>query len=205
MINYWSFNSDIKDVIGGAHLLNDINAGLTTDRFGRPISALDLNLGCYKIPNGNFFLTGQFTITVWIKLRDYGNYPCIVTFSGVNYLDLIFFGFNAASSRPEFSIYYGNTLIANSVSPLAIPLNEWTYLAITFDQNFNYLLYVNANLIKSANSNQSLKNITRTLNYVGRGWYPNRPDLNGTIDELKMFNRALSQQEIQIEMNNNIN
>ena len=56
--------------------------------------------------------------------------------------------------------------------------------------------------MKIDNWNNSLINTTRILNYIGRGDnYPTQPDLNGTIDELKIFNRALSQQEIQFEMN----
>ena len=33
LVNYWSFNSHIKDVIGGLHLFNGNKAGLTNDIF----------------------------------------------------------------------------------------------------------------------------------------------------------------------------
>ena len=50
--------------------------------------------------------------------------------------------------------------------------------------------------------NQPFNNVTTRFNFVGRGDnYPNQPNLNGVIDDLKIFNRALSQQEIQFEMN----
>ena len=80
LVNYWSFNSHIKDVIGGAHLFNGTNAGLTEDRFGRPLSALNLNGGSYQLPSVNYFPTGRFTITVWIKLNNNGNWPSTVSF-----------------------------------------------------------------------------------------------------------------------------
>ncbi len=73
----------------------------------------------------------------------------------------------------------------------------------SFEKNLNYNIYVDANLSISGNSNQPLKNTTSLYNYVGRYVdYPNLPDINATIDELKIFNRGLSQQEIQYEMNN---
>ena len=204
LVNYWSFNSHIKDIIGGAHLFNGINAGLTNDRFGQPLSALNLNEGSYQIPTGNYFSTGQFTITVWFKLRNYGYWPSIVSLFNGFKIDTIFFGFEASSSIPSFAIFNGNISIANSGSPSAIQLNEWTHLAFTFDQNLNYRFYINASLMSSGSSNQPLKNTTRILNYVGRGdWYPTQPDLDAILDELKIFNRALTQQEIQYEMNDN--
>ena len=201
LVNYWSFNSHIKDVIGGAHLYNGTNAGLTDDRAGRPLSALNLCEGSYQIPPGNYFPTGQFTITVWIKLKQYGNSPSIVTFSNGYQFDTIFFGFEGTASNPYFVINEYN-LISETFSELPIPMNVWTHLAFTFDQNFNNTIYINANLTISVNSNQKFNNVTRIYNYVGRGDdYPTIPDINAIIDELKIFNRALTQQEIQFEMN----
>ena len=210
MVNYWSFNSHIKDIIGGAHLYNGLNAGLTTDRFGRPLSALNLNQGCYQIPPGNYFQTGQLSITVWIKLQDNSFAPCIVSFSNGNELDTINFSIDQSTWKPYFGIYNGNSNIAYSLALSGIQLNEWTHLALTFDQNFNYLIYVNANLSISdnlnVNLNQALKSTTRIYNYVGRGDdSSNQPNINATIDEFKIFNRALTKQEIQFEMNNNNN
>ena len=127
-------------MIGGAHLFNGTKASLTADRFGRSLSALNLNQGCYQIPPGNYFPTGQFTITAWIKLRQYGYYPSIVTFAnGINF-DTVFFGFKDSDSIPHFAIFNDNNLIACSSPSPAIQLNVWTYLAFTFDQNLNYII-----------------------------------------------------------------
>ena len=192
-------------MIGGAHLYNGIKAGLTTDRFGRSLSALNLNEGCYQIPPGNYFPTGQFTITVWCKLRAFGLWSNIVSFFNGILFDAIFFGFQASSSNPELSIFNGNISIADAKCPSAIQLNQWTHLTISFDQSLNFKIYVNANLTANANWNQPLKNTTRVYNFIGRADnYPGDKDLNAVLDELKIFNRALTQQEIQFEMNNDI-
>ena len=204
LVNYWSFNSHIKDIIGGAHLFNGRNTGLTTDRFGRPLSALNLNEGSYQIPPGNYFPTGQFTITVWCKLRRNVFWSSIVSFFNGNHFDTIVLGFQNTYSIPVLEIFNGNILIANSASPSAIQLNVWTHLALSFDKNFNYRIYVNGNLVINANSIQPLKNTTRILNFFGRGDdYPVDKDLDAIIDEFKIFNRVLTQQEIKFEMNNN--
>ena len=205
LVNYWSFNSHIKDMIGGAHLYNGKKAGLTTDRFGRPLSALNLNRGYYQIPPGNYFPTGQFTITAWIKSRNFGYYPSVVTFANGYNFDTISFGFrDSIPIYSHFAIFNDNNLIASHPISSNILLGGWTYLTITFDKNLNIRIYVDANLADSSSSTQPLKNTTRVLNYVGRGDnYPTQPDIDAIIDELKIFNRALSQQEIQNEMNIN--
>ena len=111
------------------------------------------------------------------------------------------------TSRPEFSIFNVNSITADHVSQSAIQLNEWTHLAFTFDQYFKLGIYVNANLAISSymNLNQPLRNTIRIFNYIGRAdGYPNQPDINAIIDELKIFNRALTQNEINFEMNNEL-
>ena len=81
-------------------------------------------------------------------------------------------------------------------------MNEWTHLAFTFDQNLTNKIYINANLTISDSWHEPFNNITRIYNYVGRVNDPDITDINGIIDELKIFNRALTQQEIHFEMNN---
>ena len=81
-------------------------------------------------------------------------------------------------------------------------MNEWTHLAFTFDQNLTNKIYINANLTISDSWTEPFNNITRIYNYVGRVNDPDITDINGTIDELKIYNRALTQQEIHFEMNN---
>ena len=53
--NYWPFKSNVNDVIGGAHLYQGVNAGLTSDRFNQTLSALSLKNGYYKMPPGIYF------------------------------------------------------------------------------------------------------------------------------------------------------
>ena len=70
LIHYWPFNSQIQDIIEGAHLFNGSKAGLTSDRFGRPLSALILNgAGYYQLPPGNYF-QASFTVSAWLYRRN---------------------------------------------------------------------------------------------------------------------------------------
>ncbi len=76
-------------MIGGAHLFNGKKAGLTNDIFDRTLSELNLNGGFYQIPSDNYFSAGQFKITVWCKLRQYGNWQNLFTSTNGIHFDTI--------------------------------------------------------------------------------------------------------------------
>ena len=62
--------------------------------------------------------------------------------------------------------------------------------------------YFNASEVGSNVASQPLNNITRLYNYIGKSCAGGYPNLDGIVDELKIFNKELSQKEIEFEMNN---
>jgi hypothetical protein len=91
-------------------------------------------------------------------------------------------------------------------------LNKWHHLACVFSFP-NYFIYIDGNLAtvpgsKTTHSSFSLANVVRSSNFIGRSnWYSSNnadADADADLDDLKIFNRALSQQDIQWEMNNNL-
>ena len=202
LINYWPFNSHIQDIIGGCHLYNGYKANLISDRFGRPLSALSLNTGFYKMPSINYFPTGEFTLTAWIYLR------------GCNSLSRLFEFFNGVlnesirliicnqSNNTRFAYNNGSNLVAYLDTPL-LPFNKWHHVAFTLSNN-SMSTYYNGVLNGTAIAPQKLINLTRLFNFIGRGsnFAGGEPDFNGIIDELKIFKKALNQKEIQYEMIN---
>ena len=61
----------MSDVIGKADLYDGVNAQLTNDRFERPCSAISLVNGYYKVPSGVYLYGTEFTIMVWVKVRNH--------------------------------------------------------------------------------------------------------------------------------------
>ena len=89
LIHYQPFNSQIQDIIGGAHLFNGSKAGLTSDRFGRPLSALILNgAGYYQLPPGNYF-QASFTVSAWLYRRNNLYWHRLFVFSNGPNIDYI--------------------------------------------------------------------------------------------------------------------
>jgi hypothetical protein len=207
LVHYWPFNSHIQDVIGGAHLLNGSNASLTSDRYGRPLSALSLNNGMYKMPTRNYFLKTNFSLTCWVNLKMYNSWSKLVEFydeNPVSYISVILS--SVPSFIPKISIRNGG-LYSDSTQFWAknkLTLNSWIHIGVTYEYPIT-CLYLNGSLEANATSFQIHYNKTRSFNSIGRNFdYPNNQDLVGSVDELKIFDRALTQKEVEFEMINDL-
>jgi hypothetical protein len=79
-----------------------------------------------------------------------------------------------------------------------IPLNTWTHLTATYD-NAMLRLYVNGTLVRSSAMSGALLTSTGALRIGGNSVWGEF--FQGSIDEVRIYNRALTQTEIQADMN----
>ena len=80
----------------------------------------------------------------------------------------------------------------------AIPLNTWTHLAATYDGT-TLKIYINGTLSSSKTATGDVQSNANPLRIGGN--YPYGQFFEGKIDEVRVYNRALSQSEIQASMN----
>ena len=83
-------------------------------------------------------------------------------------------------------------------SPSTVALNTWTHLAGTLSSGTS-ILYVNGVQVASA-SGVVVNSVTRTNNFIGRSNWINDGNFSGNIDELRIWNYARSQAQIQASM-----
>src|SRR5258706_318946 len=105
-----------------------------------------------------------------------------------------------ASSDPNNRPAVGGTWTGgnqNTAAPSALVLNAWTHLAATFD-GATVRLYVNGAQVASQAQTTPLATTTEALQ-IGGDSYPNE-FFAGRIDEVRIYNRALTQAEIQSDM-----
>jgi hypothetical protein len=79
-----------------------------------------------------------------------------------------------------------------------IPLNTWTHLATTYN-GFTLSLYVNGVLVASQTITGSILTSTGDLRIGGNSVWGEF--FKGRLDEIRVYNRALTQAEIQSDMN----
>ena len=206
LTNYWPFDNHVNDIIGGANLYGGFTIGsksFTSDRFGYWQSALYLNKAYYQMPNGVYF-NGDYTVCVWVKMNTINGRNRIMSIGTSSYTvnSIIFSLVYNSSPTPYVYIsanYTGNQLI----SPTNLPLNQWTHIAFTLSGSIG-TIYLNGTNVKQGTT-LIPSNTNRTYNYFGTSWYSGNilnQYPNAIFDEVKIFNRCLSQREIQFIINN---
>ena len=212
LVNYWAFNGNVKDSIGNADLYGGVNAALTLDRFGQSNSALSLSNGHYRIPPGVYFSGTQLTIMAWVKIRSFTTNPRLIDLGNGQNIENVILTISHFSKSTPYFWFQSDSGAFSRISTKPLILNQWQHLSCvcSFPSCSIYIdgIEVSTTASIGPNSSFSLNNIVRTLNYVGRSnWYNNGAgdrDADADFDDLKFFNRALKQTEIQFEMNNNL-
>jgi hypothetical protein len=125
----------------------------------------------------------EFAISAWIKANSYSGK---IISKGTNYKILI----NPETQKINF--VYGSDEYIESYNP--INLNEWQQIAISIDWEGVWKIYINGNqeFIGS-------KIVIPSLNYedtlIGQ-------EFNGEIEDIMLFNRSLSSENIKFLYNN---
>jgi len=209
LVGYWPFCGNANDDSGNGNNGTVNGATLTTDRFGNSNSAYSFdginNNIRVDIPNSYF--KNDFTISTWVLLDDFKNtYPTFITEEN-SYLTL---QFSNTLSPPVVNFYFlnnyrisGQQVEDGHVHGGAITLNTWINVAIVNSNNINKL-YINGVYISSSTSQSALQGLGFG-NYLKFGNGDDLPieGFKGKLDDIGIWNRALTQQEITQLYNQN--
>jgi autotransporter-associated beta strand protein len=200
---YWKFNeaSGAKafDSWGANH--GTLLAAATRDT-GFVSSGLKLNgsgTSYALLPNGIFSPVNDFTAMAWIKPKSLSTWMRVFDF-GSSTNQYFFLSPQAAVTSDgkqtiRYAIKNNGTEQGLNVN-YAIPLNDWTHLAVTQSGN-TCTIYINGVAVNSGAITIKPSNLgSTTQNYVGKSQWPADALYNGIIDELKVYNRALSKTEL---------
>ncbi|NVL91353.1 MAG: LamG domain-containing protein [Desulfobacterales bacterium] len=155
---------------------------------------------CVEIPDDDSLTpSSEITISFWINNRG-GNSSGIFKFASCN---LRAYSFQIADeSDIVCARVYSDTMTYGDIySNGSVSKNRWHHLALTFNRG-NAAIYINGQLDKSAlMSVSSITNDDQPLTIGGYWSYCDEKflekALNGIVDELMIFDRALSVEEIQ--------
>jgi hypothetical protein len=150
-----------------------------------------------SLPSGIVSGLTNFTISAWVNPAATSTWSRVFDF-GTGTTANMFLTVNAGSA-PRFAITTSGAGGEQRLSGTsALPLNAWTHLAVTLNGNTG-TLYVNGNAV-ATNTGITLRpsNLgTTTQNWLGRSEYSADPFLNATVDDVHIYNRALSTSEVQ--------
>jgi len=213
LVAYYPFSGNANDASGNGHDGTVYGAMLTTDRFGNANSAYNFDgiNDLVAVPYSSDFQLSTYTISAWIRPTvDFSsNYGAIVT-RGEDFASdhtAVYFGVAPASSslaNGVFLTYEDNGDNSFNFDTDYYPaVGSWTHLAATRLSNGQLNIYVNGNLLSHWHSTPAPTTQCFQDLLIGAYWYC--PDIGnpylsgffpGAIDEVRIYNRALSADEI---------
>lgn len=211
LVGYWNFDEGsgtmAGDSSGNGNTGTLYNGPVWVDgKYGKALSFDGSSTYVSVEASSSLDVTSQVTVEAWAYARAYvdnvGDNPHIVSRT---YL--------SGGAIHILNIYGGTHKVGFGVNPFPdqqpstadLPLNVWTHIAMTYDGAY-VRFYVNGELDSSyaqsgpiqTTSNWLAFGCMPTARYGGPGTWA---FFNGMIDEVRIYNRALSQQEIQTDLN----
>lgn len=187
----------IYDIVNVNGLMNGTNTGAdwTTGYYGSALSYVRANTDRVSLGNANDISgTNKFTIECYVNLT---TKP-----SGTEEYNVFTKASSGSSGEWVFGVAYAASQLRVDVRGAgwcgellsgSLNANQWYHVAATYDGT-NTTLYLNGTQIGTKNCSQTIGS-TSDVNYMG-AFLTTTHNMNGLIDECKMFNKNLNSTEI---------
>lgn len=148
------------------------------------------------IPTGN----GDFTYEFWVRVKSAQTGHRWITSLGVSTSgSLVTVGYDGSNNNHIRVHHFGPDLMASTAS---ITPNVWTHVAVNYrGATFVSDVFINGTYVESLNFGTPLTIPVNPTFQIGTYASNNSYNPNMDLDELRVWNRALCQQEIQNNMN----
>ena len=199
LLGYYPFNGNANDASGNAQHGTVNGSTLTADRFGNTNSAYSFNgsTNYISLPAGTFTTLNLYTYSCWIKPQGTaGGFALCFGESAFGICQTLAF-------QPTGSVtagsYYGSGSQSLIHSSVTYSTNQWIHIAMTRDLT-TIKLYVNGVLFTSSSAATFGSNAYYGTNQPIRAYIGARTTgtsyFNGSIDDVRIYNNAVTQTEI---------
>jgi len=196
---YYKFNeasgTQATDTWGTNHGTLQATATRDTGRTGTALKLDGTSTSYATLPTGIVSTLNDFTISTWVRMDVKTNWMRVFDF-GTGTSKYMFLSIQPGTANVmRYAIKNGGSEQQVNFN-YTLPLNTWTHFAITQSGN-TCSMYINGALV-ATNTGVTIKPATigsTNLNYLGKSQF-NDPLFKGSIDDFKIFGRALSASEI---------
>ncbi len=190
------FGSTVADASGNGNTGTISGAAWTTSgRYGSALSFNGTNAWVTVNDAAALDLTAAVTLESWVNPSVVTNWQAVVIKERPGGLSYAIYA-NSSNNRPAAALHTSTDINLYGASPL--PANTWSHLAITYD-SANLRLYVNGVQVSVQAVSGAMPTSTSPLRIGGDSVWGEY--FKGLIDEVRIYNRALSAAEIQTDMN----
>ncbi|NEQ73033.1 MAG: LamG domain-containing protein, partial [Okeania sp. SIO2C9] len=147
-----------------------------------------------QMPEMNIDYSQGFTVEAWVYYQNFNNQSRVIDFANAPGKNNIIFGNRTTTNDGLLVVFVGSTRKAIEVKGI-LEKNQWLHLTATIDESGNAKVYkdgqeVGGGLVALPNS------VNRTKNYIGKSNWSADGFFHGKMSHLRMYNRALSPEEI---------
>lgn len=143
-------------------------------------------------------LSNAFTVSAWVRPQatQTAIEPTVIAKEGTANVPYVVYAKSSGAGPIAYAHVNGG--YRSTVSPNALAADTWSHLVATYNGS-TLSIYVNGVLTSSASVTGSLASGAGALRIGGNSLLPNE-NFNGAIDEVRIYNRALSASEIVLDM-----
>lgn len=184
LLHEFKFNNSYNNEAGNQNFTSNASTSFVSDRNGNTNSAVQISNTTIQttlvgLPIG----AAARTVSFWYKTNTTISYPNVFSY-GINTVNRMFGMYHNVSGMPVFFCNTGD--IASTGN--GIPNNTWNHAAITYNGS-QVVVYINGIIVINGSIALNTGNSAFLLGHAS--------STTTTIDDLKIYNRAITQTEVQ--------
>ena len=199
LVHRYSFNetggASAADSVGGPVWNGSLPSGGTLS--GGQLTLASASSQYASLPTGIVGTLSNFTIIMWVRLNSTANWSRIFDFGNGTTTNMFLTPQNGGSGTLRFAITTNGGGAEQQINcSSTLSTGAWHQVAVTLSGTTG-ILYLNGVSV-GTNSGMTIKpsSLGDTVNnYLGKSQYPD-PYLDGSLDEFRIYNAALSAAEI---------
>lgn len=193
LVAYYPFNGNANDESGNGNHGTVHGATLTEDQFENSNSAYEFDGSNDYIEAPTDFTHTKFTVGAWIKLKTHQCYAGIV--DGYHNKWELVMDCQAGGKKLEFAQWKSGNSYNDHRASSTLNTSQWYHVAVVID-NTSGSFYINGQFDSTFTMTASaLTPVSKFI--IGASLSGSAQYFNGNIDDIRIYNRALSESEIQ--------
>lgn len=203
LAGHWIANENggnsLKDIAGTNNgVLTNFNqtasSGWNPGKFGKTLS-LDGTDDYLEMGSGSALNPTAISISIWVKANSFTpSYTSLITKRGGSaYHQML------VKSNGKIAMYIGAAadVSYDGTGVFTLSTNVWYHIVLSYDSVSGLKGYVNGILDGSATANGTLTSNNGNTQFGTDSISPGTRNINGLMDDMRIYNRALSQQEVR--------
>ena len=210
LVATYPLNGSARDSSGKNLHASIVGAKPVKDRFGMEKSALAFDGIKDHVKLPAFEVGEDMTISIWCKFLSFNYMSRLVDLGNGSVYDNIVLCNERRTAQLSFYIYKldpetSRLELKKLISPQTYKKDEWIHVAGTISKEGILKFFINGEKIKEEKSDWVPENLKRTFQYTAKSNWPDDEFFHGELDDLRIWNRELTEEEItQIAKSNSV-